>query len=157
MAFPASKRRYATGVSTNINIIPVMNLFTSLIPFLLLCAVFASTAVLELSLPPAQEEGVGLNGGTEETESLTLTIAVMKDGFRIGGTGTILPLIPKKDNNYNYESLKEQLKKIKQTFPTQEDIIILSEPQIVYDLVIQVMDICTAAGFPNIALSGSVR
>jgi biopolymer transport protein ExbD len=161
MAFPASKRRHLTQDETTLNIVPVLNLFSTLIPFLLLCAVFASTAVLQLSLPEAAEGGNEENLTEQEKktekETLNLSVVITDKGFTIAGTGAVLPSIPKVGGKYNLDELKKQLKKVKEKFPFQEDVILVCEQDIIYDLIIQVMDIAIEAGLPNIALSGRIQ
>ncbi|MFH1612241.1 MAG: biopolymer transporter ExbD [bacterium] len=159
MAFPASKRRHYVKNECNLNVIPVLNLFSSLIPFLLLCTVFASTAVIQLSLPTAEDgNGINNNGATkEERQSLNLSIVITDKGFLIAGSNAILPLIPKVNGNYNFEELANQLKNVKAKFSYQQDIILVCEKNIIYDLVIKVMDISKETGFPNIALSGRIQ
>jgi len=45
---------------------------------------------------------------------------------------------------------------VKKQYPDQASIIIISEPEIVYDDIIQAMDICVMEGFPGINLSGNI-
>jgi hypothetical protein len=45
---------------------------------------------------------------------------------------------------------------VKKQYPGQDSIIIISEPEIVYDDIIHAMDVCVIEGFPDIALSGNI-
>jgi biopolymer transport protein ExbD len=156
MPYPATCRRHKIRDESSLNIIPMMNLFAALIPFLVLTAVFASTAVIQLFLPEATSEegsGKGTDKSQEEKETLNLTVAITDKGFSIGGAGGVLDLIPRdKEGRYNFEVLRQQLSQVKEKVPQQEEIVIVCEDEIIYDLIIQVMDICRETGFPNIGI-----
>ena len=55
---PTARRRLSS-LSPDLDLIPVMNLFMVLIPFLLLTAVFAKTVAIDIYLPQISEEGAG--------------------------------------------------------------------------------------------------
>jgi biopolymer transport protein ExbD len=55
-----------------------------------------------------------------------------------------------------YDELKNRLLKIKERFTNvddPEDIIIAAENEVMYDKIVQIMDISREAGFPNIAIA----
>lgn len=137
----------------DVNIIPVMNIFLLLIPFLLLTAAFVRLAVVELSLP-------SLNKGRsnqiqEKSQNLVLIILAIKEtGFQLKAQGFKFDPLYKNNDKYNYPKLVEQLKQIKQVHSYAEDIIISPESKVKYDIIIKVMDRCRETGFPNVSLSG---
>ena len=137
----------------DVNIIPVMNIFLLLIPFLLLTAAFVRLAVVELSLP-------SLNKGLSEQlqqrpQNLVLVILAIKEtGFQLKAQGFKFDPLYKQKDRYDYPKLIEQLKKIKQLHPYAEDIFISPESKVKYDTIIKVMDRCRETGFPNVSISG---
>lgn len=137
----------------DVNIIPVMNIFLLLIPFLLLTAAFVRLAVVELSLPSLSK------GPTEQmqqrSEKLLLVILAIKEtGFQLKAQGFKFDPLNNQNNQYNYSQLIEQLKQIKQLHPYAEDIFISPESKVKYDTIIKVMDRCRETGFPNVSISG---
>ncbi len=135
-----------------INITPVMNIFLILIPFLLLTAVFVRIAVLEFSLPSA-------NGAAEQTkaepkQAVVTIVAITEKGFDLKTQGLKLAFISKKEDDFDFEALVKQLRKVKQMHEETEDIIIAPQASIKYDTIIKVMDRCRENGFPNISISG---
>jgi len=137
----------------DVNIIPVMNIFLLLIPFLLLTAEFVHLAIIELSLP-------SLNRGQsrqeiENPQELVLVILAVKEtGFQLKAQGFVFDPLYKNGNQYDYASLVEQLKRIKEQHPYAEDIFISAENNVKYDIIVKVMDRCRETGFPNVSLSG---
>ena len=148
-AIGKNRRNY----DVDVNIIPVMNIFLLLIPFLLLTAEFVHLAIIELSLP-------SLNKGQsqqlqERSQNLVLIILAVKEGgFQLKAQGFKFDPLNKINNKYDYQNLVEQLKQIKQQHPYAEDIFISAENNVKYDIVVKVMDRCREIGFPNVSLSG---
>ncbi|MDZ7341359.1 MAG: biopolymer transporter ExbD [candidate division KSB1 bacterium] len=144
------KRKAAKDI--DVNILPVMNIFLLLIPFLLLTAVFVRLAVIELSLPTL---GKGEGPPQYDQEKLVLIIlAVRENGFQLKSLGFKFDPIDNINGQYNYSTLANQLKEIKLQHPQAEDIIISPEARVKYDIIIKVMDRCRESGFPNVSLSG---
>jgi biopolymer transport protein ExbD len=55
-----------------------------------------------------------------------------------------------------YDELKNRLMKVKERYPDAddaEDIIIAAENEVIYDKIVQLMDVSREAGFPNIAIA----
>lgn len=142
----------ATGIS-DIDMVPMMNLFTVLVPVLLLAAVFANVTVLELQLPP---KGSGEEGAErfEEKTALNLMVVVAEQGITVGGTGGFLPSILKTEGTYDPNELVALLEVVRREFPEEAEVTVASEPAIPYEDVMAVMDICRERGFNQIALVG---
>ena len=122
--------------AAEINITAFMNLMVILVPFLLITAVFSRLAVLELNLPTSQGEQ---NEEPPQEMMLEITVrdAVIEVGDRNGG------LLTRIDNNpegYDLEKLADFLKRIKERFPDKTDVTLLLEPEISYEVLVQVMD-----------------
>ncbi|OQX91184.1 MAG: hypothetical protein B6D57_00670 [Candidatus Coatesbacteria bacterium 4484_99] len=159
MAFAVStKRRGKSVVDEEIELVPFIDTFAVLVVFLLMTTVILQTAVIELSLPTAAGTGTGAQDESEEStpQPLVLSIIVTDRGITIGGSGAILPMIKKKGGRYDFNELEKQLEKIKERYPAQTSVIIVSEPEIIYDNIIKTMDSCLKTGFPEIALSGQI-
>lgn len=137
----------------DVNIIPVMNIFLLLIPFLLLTAAFVHVAMIELSLPSLNK---GQSGNVQEQQkNLILVILAIKDnGFQLKSLGFTFDPLNNINGQYNYRDLAEQLKQIKMQHPYAEDIIVSPESNVKYDTIVKVMDRCRETGFPNVSLSG---
>jgi biopolymer transport protein ExbD len=140
------------------NLVPIMNLVTILIPFLLLTVQFVHLAVIDSSLPAigapkAQSESI------DDKPPLMLTIAVTDRGFIVGGNATILqseeegqitdvaqaterePTIPvNAEGEYAYEKLTLLLVKVKAEYPDEQNVILIPESEIKYETIIHTMD-----------------
>ena len=157
-----SKRSNGEVNAKNPNLIPIMNLMTILIPFLLLSAVFVKISVLNSSLPTAAEPDAAPPAEQpdkpkeEEKPRLNLTVSITKLGFTIAGSGAVLPgpdplgpTIPKlADGRWDYTGLTAKMVEIKQKFPEEKNVVIIPEigtptepaPTIEYQTIIDTMD-----------------
>jgi biopolymer transport protein ExbD len=135
----------------DLNITAVMNIFLILIPFLLLTAVFVKIAVLEFSLPSADSP---TSEPAAEKKAVVTILAIHDTGFELKTQGMKFPLIVKKDENFDFQTLVERLQEVRQLHQDTEDIIIAPQASIKYETIIKVMDRCRENGFPNISISG---
>ncbi len=136
---------------SDLNITPVMNMFLILVPFLLLTAVFVRIAVLDLSLPSLKKDG----SRQQRPESAVLILlSVREDGFQLRAPNMKIPLIRKKGDNFDYDTLVKRLRELDQKFIGTDDIIVSPASSIKYEVIVKVMDRCRENGFPNISISG---
>ena len=134
----------------DVNIIPVMNIFLLLIPFLLLTAAFVRLAIVEISLPT-----LGAKQTQQPPENLVaIFLSVKKTGFQLKSPGFKFKPVNKVNNRYDYEKIIEQLIQIKTKHPHAEEILIIPESEVKYDIIIKVMDRCREIGLPNVSLTG---
>jgi biopolymer transport protein ExbD len=138
-----------------VNLTAVMNIFLILVPFLLLTAVFARIAVLEISLPTGSGAGSGSSAPPEK--SMLVIIAVRENGnMQIQTTTTQIvfeTIYAKPNAEYDYDTLIEQLKRLKLEFPWLEELVMQPSDNVKYDVIIKIMDRCREQGFPNISLA----
>ncbi len=137
---------------TELNIVPVMNTFLILIPFLVSMAVFAHVAIIPVNLPP--DAGMGKGAGKKD---LKLTVAVARDGFRLALGEELLDSLGLKGETFDYEGLRASLARIRPNLQQQDQAIVAVSDGIVFDQVVQIMDAAREGGFPKIGLSGSAE
>ncbi len=135
MARRPTRRRHSAA-DADINLIPVMNLFMVLIPFLLLSAVFAKTAVIDVYLPQMQQA----ERPSAPSPSEVLTVEATPEGFTLSGLGRGLPPVPKRDGEYDFAALSEALSAVKAKNPAGREAILLFATETPYELVIKTMD-----------------
>lgn len=116
-------------------LVPMIDIFTVLVTFLLMTAVFSRTVVLQLNLPTANA------AMPELPQDLQLEVLVRHNLLEVADRNTgPLKDIPNTATGPDYEGLTDFLKQVKAKFPTKTDAAILLEKDTAYDIVIQVMD-----------------
>src|SRR3984893_9910451 len=116
-------------------LVPMIDIFTVLVTFLLMTAVFSRTVILQLNLPPSQTEF------RDPPPGLQLEVMVRKDLIQVADRNTgPLATLPNTAGGYNYDALTEYLKRVKAKFPEKTDASILLKAYTPYDTLGQVMD-----------------
>ena len=116
-------------------LVPMIDIFTVLVTFLLMTAVFSRTVVLQLNLPAAQTEF------RDPSPGLQIEVMVRKNLLQVADRNSgPLATLPNLPAGYNYDGLTDYLKRIKAKFPEKTDATILLESDTPYDILIQVMD-----------------
>ena len=116
-------------------LVPMIDIFTVLVTFLLMTAVFSRTVILQLNLPPPN------TAWKEPPPGLQLEVMVRKDLLQVADRNTgPLATFPNTAGGYDYDNLTEYLKRVKAKFPDKTDASILLEQDTPYDTLVQVMD-----------------
>ncbi len=123
-----------TDIMELLNLTPMMDIFTVLVVFLLITAVFTSITIMELSIP------TNAGGPASTKPNFTIEVIIRKAGLEIANGSSVEAAIPKKDDKYDIKLLSEMLLRLKAQYPEKEDATVLMEPKIEYDYLIQVMD-----------------
>lgn len=128
------KELLETDIMELLNLTPLMDVFTVLVVFLLITAVFTSITIMELSVPT----NAGASVSTKP--NFTIEVIVRKAGLEIANGSSVEAAIPNIDDKYDLKKLSEILLRLKAQYPEKEDATVLMEPKVEYDYLIQVMD-----------------
>jgi biopolymer transport protein ExbD len=116
-------------------LVPMIDIFTVLVTFLLMTAVFSRTVILQLNLPPPNTQF------KDPPPGLQLEVMVRKDQLMVADRNSgPLHAVPNNAQGYDYDGLAEYLKFVKSKFPDKTEASILLEPDTPYDTLVQVMD-----------------
>lgn len=165
------KRRIATEEDTEIEMVPIMNMFLVLIPFLLLSASFFHIKAINTSVPV-------LSTGTAEDSKdaskpeikITVILELRKNRMiltamsdEIGYYDLVkLGTTIKATSDYVYpmDQMTSHLRAVKDKYPKSDTMILVPRGETDYGTIIQAMDAARAFNsnelFPNVVLSGKV-
>ena len=125
-----------TGRQTaSVDVTAFLSLMVILVPFLLITAVFSRITILEL------ESASGDSKQEPVRDALQLQIVVREAVIEVRhqGQGGVVRLI-RTPVGGEVAALASLVKELKARFPDSHEATILLEPQIVYDVLVQVMD-----------------
>lgn len=148
---PLRRGRQAKERTAELDMVPMMNLFTVLVPVLLLAAVFANITVLELELPPPASGETGA-ATPAETTPLNLVVIVSAEGVTVGGNGGFLPSVLREEGAYDPAAVTALLEQVRSEYPNETRVTVAAESGVPYEEVVELMDLCRAGGFADIAL-----
>jgi len=134
----------------DINITAFLNLMVILVPFLLITAVFSHMTILELNLPPNQQNPNKPDQKKERNFELIIRSNEIVVSDTLGGP---IRSFSKVDGKYDMKAVTDVLMKIKAQFPDKQNITILLEPKIPYEVLVDAMD---ASRVVDVVEAGSV-
>ena len=134
-------------LNADLNLVPYIDLLTCMVAFLLITAVWSQLARLNV-----HQKGQGQAGEDTPPEKVfKLIVLVNGEGFNLVADQDQQP-IPKKGEQYDFEKLSDELKKIKDGHPDKTDIQVASEDTIKFDTLVRTMDAAMSARFPDVSL-----
>jgi biopolymer transport protein ExbD len=164
-----TRRKAKTEEDVEVNMVPIMNMFLVLIPFLLMSASFFHIKVIKTSAPVQGE--VMLNDVKEKDKKVTVIAEIKKNRIQLSANSdsVLFEEIKKwehqikngQQQSYRFDQLTLYLQEIKQSYPSSDTVIIVPDQDVEYDTIIQAMDAArysqsSPALFPNVVLSGRV-
>jgi len=134
------------SVDAAINLVPFIDLLSCCLAFLLITAVWVN-----LSQVPVHH-GASSEGGANPppVPSVQLTLLLSPDGYvlqRSTGETTHLSAV---SGELDYKGLANAMRQLKRELPHKEDITIRSSDGVIYDRLIQTIDIVRAEQFPDV-------
>jgi len=131
---------------TELLLVPMIDIFTVLVTFLLMTAVFSRIVILQIDLPSA-------SGAKPSEPTIRL---VRNEGFELSDGKQLIGTIPKVNGEYDLKTLSEQVIAVKREHPEANDASVLSEPRVPYDELIQAMDAIRSAEVPAAEASAAI-
>ena len=150
------RRKYTRRVRkpTELMLVPMIDIFTVLVTFLLMTAVFSRIAIVELDLPSAAS-------ASQSSPTFRLEVIVREEGFELTNGSALIATIPKRQGEYDLNTLSQLALSLKRDHPDVQNASVLLEPEIAYDHLIQVMDAIRStelpAGSPELPAPASTK
>jgi biopolymer transport protein ExbD len=161
------KHRKQQAEDTDIDMVPIMNMFLVLIPFLLSSASFFDINAIHTSVPVHQQQSQ--MNEQESTEMIIPVIEVKKNGIVLYALSDDVAAdilekwelsINKQGNNYPLNQMVPYLEEMKKQYPKSDTILVIPEENITYETIIRTMDIARNSDdkqlFPNVVLSEKI-
>ncbi|MBW2366292.1 MAG: biopolymer transporter ExbD [Deltaproteobacteria bacterium] len=154
---------------TEPNMVPVMNLFMVLIPFLLMSASFFHIKAINTSVPSFSPAVANEQAKIPEIK-VTVIMEIKNDCYKISALSDQLTreelltlettLSKPSSTNKPLAAMTEFLKRVKIQYPASDTMLLIPDATILYDEIIWAMD-CVRSGdgnalFPNVVLSASI-
>ena len=151
------RRQHDEDEIGELNIVPYLDIVTNLVMFMLLSMVgLISLGVLDVATPKISDASGPASAEQPQGPQLMLTVAISDKGFYIAGAGGVLdgpadaasldtakpPTVPRRAGDYDYATLTDKLTLIKSQFEKEKKVILVAEPEIPYEIIIQTMDAC---------------
>ncbi|GAC1659783.1 MAG: hypothetical protein NVS4B13_05710 [Candidatus Elarobacter sp.] len=145
----------------NINLIPLVDILTSIVFFSLLTytgAVMTQMTAFDLKLPPVMVTGAGATTRADSPEpDLTLAIRVTPTGVQVEHNEGAFKQAIAGLNPQALDQLQTLLTQIKQQYPTNNKVSIVPDDNVQYDDIVHVLERVKSAQLNEISLGSAVR
>jgi biopolymer transport protein ExbD len=120
----------------HLNIVSMIDVFAVLVFFLLVSSSLAAARlnVINLNLPSPDKQAV------PEQQKLQLTATVRKGVIEVSDSNGAVRNIVNTPSGYNVQALSDLLVEVKKTKPSEQNITLMMESDVVYDDMIRIMD-----------------
>jgi len=161
------KRKHRLDEDIEVDMVPIMNMFLVLIPFLLMSASFFNIKAINASYPVISNSNE--NVSKENQIKVTAIIELMNNQIQVSAISDSLgeeelsifnKTILSNDFNDSFDNFVVILKTIKKQYPESDTLILIPDDNIKYETIIKAMDIARNSDnltiFPNVVLSGKI-
>jgi len=135
-------------VNTDIHLIPFIDLLLCCVMFLLVTAVWNQLARITADQQSGDPSPIAL-----PENRIDLILRVKNNGYILASTAGDRLEIPKVENRYDSEGLRDKLKERRRLEPSKRDLIVAPEDGVIYVDIIEAMDMVRGEGFTEVTLS----
>ena len=148
------RRRHRESVVTEIELMPMLNVFISIIPLLLLSAAFVPVTVIKTTLPSDQAAVADAKDAP-----LDLAVHIHPTAYQIEIDGSIVQSIERDPaaGPRSPAQLAQALQAIAAAHPGNREVRIVSESRTRYEEIVEVMDVARTAGLPEASLAEALE
>lgn len=140
--------------NVELNLVPVIDLMSVLITFLLISAVWTQVSMIQLGASFASPRDPEQKDVTPPPiEDLVLKLEIRATGYVLF-VGKEVRTMPMVNGAYDNEALLADLSKVKQLYPDKAGVKMAISDEIQYEIVIAAMDTGLKAGFSPELLTG---
>jgi biopolymer transport protein ExbD len=153
----------------DVNMIPVMNMFMVLIPFLLMSASFFDIKAINTSVP-VHADTASKEADSQKSQKITVVLEIKSNEVRISALSdtpndlqlssmeTVVPRMV--GGEISVAAVADHIKSLKARYPASDTMILIPDDEVSYNEIIRTMDCArryeSEELFTNVVLSGSL-
>ncbi len=164
------RKRRRSDLDVDIDMVPVMNMFLVLIPFLLMSSSFLHLKAINTSVPVRAENIAQATLDKKTDIKITAIVQITAKGIQLSASSNELEAEQlealgsdfknKTKGEFELQQLTLALQAIKQKYPKSDTVILVPAQSIKYDTIVNAMDAARSSKdqqlFENVVLSGKV-
>lgn len=151
----------AGGGKDDLNLVPFIDLFSVLICFLIMTAVWNQIEALSTNVDSVTSSDGAAAQENPNQKKETLTVTLLKDHMEMAENVTMGARVLREKNykianiglNVDLPKMDRVLNDWKKRYPNKKDIILNTDNQILYDRLIKVFDALVGAGYPDVGIN----
>ncbi len=140
------------SANVELNIVPVIDLMSVLIVFLLITAVWNQISMIQLGTSIYGQKSENQLEEKPKNLEIALRVDIRSNGYFVLIGNRSIPIL-KIDGEYDTETLGKELKSIKERYPEKSDLFLSVDDELEYESMIKGMDVAISEGFDQIAVT----
>jgi biopolymer transport protein ExbD len=149
------------GSKDDLNLVPFIDLFSTLIVFLIMTAVWNQLETLSTNVDNVTSSDSASANENPNARKETLTVTILKDRVEMSENVTQAGRVLTERNykianlagSIDTEKMRRVLDNWRGKYPEKKDVILNTENQIFYNQMIQTFDLLVGAGFPDVGVN----
>ncbi len=145
----------------DLNLVPFIDLFSTLIVFLIMTAVWSQLETLSTNVDSVTSSDGAAANEDPNARKESLLVTILKDRVEMGENvtqgGRVIAeknyKIANVGNGIDQSKMQRVLENWRSKYPNKKDVILNTENQIVYNQMIQTFDMLVGAGFPDVGVN----
>lgn len=145
-------KRRGRAKNVELNLVPVIDLMSVLITFLLITAVWNQVNMMQIGSSLYGKQQDDKRPTPPPKSDVVLRIDIKAIGY-ILTVGKQVISLPVNNGVFDDEGLMAQLQRVKQLYPEKTDVVVQMSDDLPYEQLIRGMDDCLQSGFPAISVA----
>jgi biopolymer transport protein ExbD len=141
MAHAPSGRNHRVKPDTELNLVPMIDMVTNLMFFLMMFASIVPVVMIDAPLPKIASTAEEVKKAKDDQNKLELNLFINKNGLELksGALGNKSWPVGA-DGKYPFDDLHKYLVQIHEKRPNDKEITLMPADDVAYDVMVQVMD-----------------
>lgn len=143
------------GKGNNLNLVPFVDLFSTLIIFLITTAVWDELAAVKMNMGVQDKPAKTVVKNKEDVKKIKsdLKVTIREDMYEIFDQGHT-SRFPKNGDQWDFTPLEQFFAEARGKYPDKKDMVIMSGDKVAYEDLIAVMDRSLAQDFRELIVTG---
>ena len=152
--------RYTNGgrgkkeIPSNLNLVPFIDLFSTMIIFLIVTAVFDKLASVQINMGAEDKAAASVPQQPIKKIEATVKITIFKDTVELFDAGK-KTVLQKEGEDFSVQALEEFALTMREKYPEKKDVVVSAKDTSIYKDLIVVMDAFLGQSFTEIIVTGS--
>lgn len=139
---------------SNLNLVPFIDLFSTMIIFLIVTAVFDQLAAVQINMGAEDKPASAVPAVPLKKIEASVKVTIGENNIELFDAGRKI-LVEKANNEYNFEQVRTFVEEVRQKYPEKKDVVIFSQDKARYKDLIGVMDEFLGQAFTELVVTGA--
>lgn len=154
MARSGGPRGSKREIPSNLNLVPFIDLFSTMIIFLIVTAVFDQLAAVQINMGAEDKPADAVPQQPIKKIEASLKVTITPNKIELFDAGRKVN-INKEGEEFDFSMVREFVEEVREKYPEKKDVVIFSEDKAIYKDLVAVMDEFLGQSFTELVVTGN--